>query len=84
MRKRFTLKNVWMFIINFTGRPRWVVNEDGEMGIRIFGVNLWYYKWETPLIAWDWVRSEGEEKSEYANWRYAEKREFDEVVRSKR
>lgn len=53
-------------------RPVWIVNEFGEMGIRVLGVNLYYYKWDTPLYTQQDVK-----------WRVAYKREFGECVHSR-
>lgn len=58
-------------IIFWLLHPRWIVNDAGELGIRVLGVNLWYYKWPEPMLA------------DYG-WRYAEKREFGECVKSVR
>ena len=61
----------WIFCVVF--RARWIVSlgeDSGELGLRIMGVNLWYYKWEDPMIAYN------------RPWRFATKREFGEVVRS--
>ena len=63
-------KLIEWFVIDVL-RARWVVTdgngeecEDGEFGLRIAGVNLWYYKWPEPMIATSY------------KWRFAEKREF--------
>lgn len=50
--------------------PRWIVNEYGELGLRIGGINLWYYKWPDPIIGG------------YKAWRVIEKREFGETIKS--
>ena len=56
--------------ISYIGRALWVVNDEEEMGFRIFGLNFWYYKWSDPHIA---------------NYQYreADKREFGETVKSR-
>lgn len=60
------LKKIVMWVLN----PRWVVNTDeGDLGLRVWGVNFWYYKWPEPMLS-------------SVGWRYAEKREFGECVRS--
>ena len=56
--------------------PRWIVSiddgeETGELGLRIFGINFWYYKWPEPMM------------SPERGYRIANKREFDEVVYSR-
>lgn len=51
-------------------RPKWIVDHDGCLGLRIFGVNLVYYKHPEPMVSF------------LGGWRTAEKREFGEVVRS--
>ena len=53
-------------------RARWIVGEENELGLRIMGVNLIYYKWPEPMM------------SESKEWRFAEKREFGETIRSVR
>jgi len=62
----------WLFINVL--RARWIVSEEenaeGELGLRILGVNLFYYKWPDPMLAG-------------YKWRFAEKREFGEVIRSR-
>lgn len=68
---RMTLRE---FIVNRVFRARWIVSGDGEMGIRILGINLWYFKWSDPIV--------GGEDASYKNWREAKKREFGEVVKS--
>jgi hypothetical protein len=60
-------------------RPIWIVNEYGEMGIRIFGVNCYYYKWETPLI---YINNPGVDER-IPKWTIARKREFGECVISR-
>ena len=60
-------------------RPKWIVNEYGEMGIRILGVNCYYYKWDTPLI---YEIHPGD--NPLPKWRIAYKREFGEAIISKR
>ena len=65
------IRQLWSSLVSVILRPRWVVNlQEGDCGLRIWGVNLWYYKWPEPMIAPE------------APWRYADKREFGEVVRS--
>jgi len=68
------------FIIDRLIKPRWIVGigEDnyGELGIRIFFVNLWYYKWPDPMYI-------SSSYKPYA-WRMADKREFGETVKSEK
>ena len=52
-------------------RPVWIVNEYGEFGIRILGVNCYYYKWDEPLIY-----------ERPLKWRPIRKREFGETILS--
>lgn len=63
------------FFIDKILNPRWIVSSNGELGIRVAGINMWYYKWPTPMIF-----NNKEISSEYKNWRYAEKREFGESI----
>ena len=55
-------------------RPRWIVGTGtanaGELGIRVLGINLWYYKWPEPMPV----------DSKRYPYRIARKREFGEVV----
>ncbi len=51
-------------------RPRWVVNEHGDLGLRVGGINFWYYKWPDPIIGG------------YKTWRVMDKREFGESIKS--
>lgn len=62
-------------------KARWIVNGNGEMGIRVLGINMWYYKLPEPLIAQNEI---GDPPSEYDTWRIADKREFGEVVRGRK
>lgn len=70
-----------MFIKAFVRlmNPRWIVgtseNNKYELGIRVFGINLWYYKWPEPMLA--------DDAEDYC-FRIADKREFGEVILSKR
>jgi len=32
------------------GKARWIIDEDGDPGIRIFGINIIYYKWDDLFI----------------------------------
>lgn len=52
-------------------KPRWIVEDDGSMGLRLcrLGLNLIYYKWPEPMIGTQ-------------PYRFAEKREFGETVKS--
>jgi hypothetical protein len=59
------------FFVNRIMHARWITNSSGEFGIRVFGINLWYYKYPDPLIG----RSDD---SDF--WRVIHKREFGEVV----
>lgn len=61
------------FFVEKIMKARWIVNSSGEMGIRVFGINLWYYKWPEPLVG---------QSDDSPYWRVAEKREFDETVKS--
>ena len=64
------------FIVERIMKARWIVNTDGELGIRICGINMWYYKWPEPMVA--------ETGCDGGSWRYADKREFGEVIHSQR
>ena len=64
------------FLVRKIMNPKWIVNSHGELGIRVFGINLWYYKWPEPMISEDGIGEPG------SWWTYAEKREFGEVVKS--
>ena len=61
-------------VVEATLRPRWVVNDGGEMGFRIGPVAFRYYKWPDPTA--DFASS--------TVAREAGKREFGEVVVSRR
>ena len=52
-------------------RPRWIVNDVGDLGLRVGGLNFWYYKWPDPTVGG------------YENWRVMNKREFGESIVSK-
>ena len=60
------------FFVEKIMKARWIVNSSGEMGIRVFGINLWY-KWPEPLVG---------NSDDNPFWRVAEKREFNETVKS--
>lgn len=65
------IERITLFFIWFSN-AKWIVSTDsepGELGIRIFGLNLWYYKWQTPMAA-------------TRGWRVADKREFGEAIKS--
>lgn len=70
-------KSFRRFVVEHIIRPRWVVNSDNEMGIRIFGVCCYYYKHSEPLIY-------SGNDPESPSWDFARKREFGEVVKSER
>lgn len=55
-------------------KPRWIINRTGELGIRVCGINMWYYKHDIPMIA--------ECSDDFGEWRVIEKREFGEVILS--
>jgi len=55
------------FFVEKIMRPTWIINSHEEMGIRVLGINLWYYKWPDPTIF---------NSGEYKIWRIAAKREF--------
>jgi len=45
-------------------RPRWIMHPGtGELGIRIFGVNVYYYKRKEPIFL-------------VGSWRYVQEKEF--------
>jgi hypothetical protein len=67
------MKNAFSKLLFKIGNPYWIVNQDGEMGFRILGVNFWYYKWPDPML---------DLEKEYT-WRIMEKREFGETVKSR-
>lgn len=48
---------------------RFIVNEDGELGVRVGDRNYWYYKDDAPMATNPMYR-----------WRFVEKYEFDSVV----
>lgn len=72
-----TVRFWWLWFVVRFGKPIWVVGTDeraefhnvGELGLRVFGVNFWYYKWPTPMLNMS------------GHWRVMEKREFGEVIR---
>lgn len=70
---KFRAGRVKQFFVTHILRAKWIVTAEdegpGELGIRVLGINLWYYKWTDPMLA------------NYA-WRRARKREFGDVVKS--
>lgn len=63
---------MWGKFVQWAVRPKWIVGfseDDAELGIRIMGVNFYYYKWPEPMLA------------DYP-WKYAVKREFGESIKS--
>lgn len=52
------------------GVPRWIVNNDGEFGVRVMNRNYFYYK------------GDGLPVESLSPWRFVEKREFNEVIRA--
>ena len=64
-----------IWIIENVVKPIFIVNEIGELGIRVFGVNCYYYKRAEPLIY-----GLGNMQP---RWRPVFKREFGECVISK-
>lgn len=74
MYKLFKYKKLRDIFVEDILKSRWIVNNNGEFGIRILGLNLWYYKWNTPIISY---------RDEYKLWRKIKKREFGEVIKSK-
>jgi hypothetical protein len=63
------------FFVEKIMKARWIVNSSGEMGIRIFGINMWYYKWPEPLVG---------NSDDNTYWRVADKREFGETIKSEK
>ena len=49
---------------------RWIVNSGCEFGVRICGINCYYYKHETPRI----------DVPSPTNWRYIHEKEFRSVI----
>lgn len=62
------------FIFTYIFRVRWIVNSSSEFGVRICGVNMWYYKDSTPIIG---------TSDDNSYYREVTKREFGEVILSK-
>lgn len=66
------------FIVDKIIKPVWIVGigegNHGELGIRILGINLWYYKWPEPMHVSNSYKP-------YA-WKIADKREFGETIKS--
>lgn len=56
--------------------PKWIVgignDNKGELGIRVAGMNFWYYKWPEPMLV---------SSKEYP-YKIADKREFGETIKS--
>lgn len=71
MREKYRFRK-WLF--NKVLKPIWIINGDEELGLRILGTNLWYYKHPTPMIA--------ETGCSKGTWKTTRKREFGEVVLS--
>lgn len=36
-------------------RARWIIGSDNDLGLRIMGVNLYYYKSSKPIVSFDEV-----------------------------
>lgn len=54
------------------GVPRWIVNDQGEFGVSVKGRRYFYYKGDGLPV-----------EDTTSRWRYVNKREFGEVIRSK-
>ena len=71
------LRSIRLSIIDFIFihifRTRWVVNSSGEFGVRVCGVNMWYYKDSTPIVGIS-------DDNDY--YREVNNREFKEVITS--
>lgn len=69
------INKIQQVLIDKILNPRWIVSageDPEELGIEIFGLRFYYYKWPEPL--WN----------QKANFRYAGKREFGEVIKTKK
>ena len=64
------MSNVLKWLVEKVLRPRWIVNSEGDLGLRVGGINFWYYKWPDPIIGC------------YKVWRVMGKREFGESIQS--
>jgi hypothetical protein len=65
-------KAIIFLIVEIIFKPRWIVNKDNELGFSIRGIQFYYYKWDTPIVAF------------FSKYRIMEKREFGEVIKSKK
>lgn len=64
-------KAILFLIVEVILKPRWIANEDNELGLSIRGIQFYYYKWSDPTIKF------------HSKYRIMEKREFGEVIESK-
>ena len=76
------MKRAWIWFVLNVLRPRWIVNGIGEMGLRILGVNLYYYKWPEPLVYERYPNGSTGDSDAARRWRVAHKREFGETVQT--
>lgn len=60
----------WYRVVSLLG-PRWIVNNESEMGFRWFWTNFYYYKRSKPIVY-----------DRDTIWRYCSKMEFGEAVLS--
>lgn len=65
-------KAIILLIVEIIFKPRWIANEDNELGLGIRGIQFYYYKWPDPMVKFS------------SNYRVMEKREFGEVIKSEK
>jgi len=59
------------FLIEKVLRVQWIINDMDEFGVRVLGINMYYYKWPTPILY----------DTNKPSWRPIYKREFGEIIR---
>ena len=64
------------WFIEYVLHVYWIINKNSELGLRIFGMNFWYYKDSRPILLF------GKGEDEYSSWRKINKIEFGEVILS--
>lgn len=66
------------FIIDNILRVKFIINEHREFGVRVFGINCYYYKRSSPLLYIDNKNDDGSR----LKWREVTHREFGESLMS--